>query len=539
MTTVFTETWEGGTNGATATSGNTAFTSCNNLTFSNAHVIAGQGTLGGHLNVAGVYAQGSAHFTASPALFVTLPVRIQAAPANTMNLFVAKTGSVVAGSCVITSDRRLEIRDNTTTMIARSAASLIPTGADGRIEWMINSATDQQRVRYFANPVGADPTYDSGIVATAAISPMDVLNVGANSPVTLEAFLGDLNVDSAAWPSYGTGPSGGTVTHHVSASQSTATTSQDATIVIPGTVSISDEMILEFVGGTATVWTQTTPTGWTKLPMSQTGGLPKVEFWHRVAQAGDAGTTVTVHSNNTSGEYDRNLHLNAYTGGRVGAYASRMATASSGQHAMPTVNVVDANALVHCGAADRNAPGSQSWTMGSGETKRSEANIATGSSAVSSVTASSAPGNGTVTVPPITGSLSTINAATWAIVLEPTGVGTPVTVAAGPDVFSEPYLTKVITPTASGAVTSWAWAQLSPVTPDIVTGATIDGDGTIHLVLPGNLAQKQYTLRAIAHVTGVTPDAGDNMVITVYPATRRALLADGTTVPLRIKYVLP
>jgi hypothetical protein len=210
-------------------------------------------------------------------------------------------------------------------------------------------------------------------------------------------------------------------------------------------------------------------------------------------------------------------------------------------HNTPPVTAVSPNAWVHCGAADRNAPGSTNFTASTGLTKRSETYIATGSSAVSSAAASDdVVGSGSVPTYTFTGTISQVNAVMWAIVLEPTGTVTPVTVNVPSDIISEPYLAVAITPVASGTVTSWSWQQVTASdsnAKDITVGATVDVDGTIHITLPAAITEITYTLRALAHVTGVSPDAFDDIQIVVYPSTRQYVMPDGTIVPLRIQRV--
>lgn len=545
MSNVFTETWEGAGNTVVATPANTSFAHVftTGITHSNLHVISGQGSEGGRVVATGAYQQAQATFTAIPVMYVSMPLRLASAPDTATAVFVAKTGTGFDGYLVITADRRIQVRDSAAATIAQSPANTVPLNTDGRIEWKVDTASDQQQARWFNSATGTSPDWDSGMVATVAVSSVDTLNVGANWPCTWEAFFGDLTVDNAAWPNFGTPPSGGTIAHRGSATGSATGTGTTVSVVIPAATVVGDQMILEFVGGANTVWTQTNPAGWTRLSIDQTGGLPKLNVWKRIAQAGDAGSTVTVTSNNTSGAYYRNLHVNVYSNAAVGAAASVMASTTSTAHSTPTVTAVSNNAWIHTGCADRNAPGSTNFTVSSGLTKRSELYIPTGSSAVSVATASdSAPGSGVSPSYTYTGTISINAALTWAIVLEPTGTVTPVTVNAPSDVTVEPWRNITLTPSASGTVTTWSWTQLSatppqPVLHDMTAGATVDSDGTIHIAVPAAIVEVDYTLRVIGHVTGVTPDASDDMVVTVYPATRQFVQPDGTIVPLRIQRV--
>jgi hypothetical protein len=245
---------------------------------------------------------------------------------------------------------------------------------------------------------------------------------------------------------------------------------------------------------------------------------------------------VTVTSNNTI-SFSRHLHLDAFTTGKVGDVSSNLAITSTAAHSTPSVVAVDPQAWVLNGCADRGSPSSSGFTLPANLTQRTLQVQTSGGGVVSSVTGTDdVVGSGSVGSNTITGTLATAKAAAWSVVIEPTTAVSPLTVNAGPDVFVEPWRTLTITPTASVTPDSWSWVQLSPPGPDIVTGSTVDSNGTIHLTAPAATSLVQFTLRVVAHKAG-SADAVDNVVVTVYPATRWFVTATGALVPIRYRLV--
>jgi hypothetical protein len=547
MANVFTENWEGAGNGVAVLVSNTSFSHIiagSGLTHSNLHVVSGQGSEGGRFVATANNQVAQATFTAVAKMFVSMMFRMTGAPDSDVSLLVAKgaASTTFIGYLVITTDRRIKLKNSGGSQVVASPASTVPVNSDGRLEWMIDTAADTQRVRWFNTATGNTADWDSGVLSTTAVGTIDTLNIGPSTAVTWEGFLGDVIIDDAGWPNFGGGGGGGTIAHRASAAAQISGTGSTVSVVVPASVAAGDQLILEFISGNNSSTNNSAPAGWTKLPISQTAGAIKMEAWKRTAVGGDAGSTVTVTSTGTTGTNARNLHINAYSGGAiVGNSSSAVATVATTAHNTPPVTAVSPNAWVHCGAADRNAPGSTNFTASTGLTKRSETYIATGSSAVSSAAASDdVVGSGSVPTYTFTGTISQVNAVMWAIVLEPIGTVTPVTVNVPSDIISEPYLAVAITPVASGTVTSWSWQQVTASdsnAKDITVGATVDVDGTIHITLPAAITEITYTLRALAHVTGVSPDAFDDIQIVVYPSTRQYVMPDGTIVPLRIQRV--
>lgn len=83
------------------------------------------------------------------------------------------------------------------------------------------------------------------------------------------------------------------IAYRDSALTSYSTAGATKSITIPGTIVVGDLMLLAFAAGSG--GGGTTPAGWTALPSSAvTNGSLLTNVWYRVAQSGDAGSTVTV-----------------------------------------------------------------------------------------------------------------------------------------------------------------------------------------------------------------------------------------------------
>jgi hypothetical protein len=537
MVALFTETWERGVNGAACTSGNTNFSGfIHNFTFSSTHVLAGQGSLCGHLNTTSANAMAQAPLPAgnNGVYFLSFALEIVEAPPATVPIANLRGTGTQLADLVVTAGRALAIRNSGYVMIASSPAGQIPVGAAGRVEWMLNTNTDQQRVRWFANPTGATPDYDSGLISTTAVGAATFFNFGAVNSTTWEAYFGDVVLDDTAWPDFGGGGgTGGTVAQRASATPGAATgTATSVSVTVPasgagGTVAVGDLAILTFVG-TAGPLTNSAPTGWTRINHQSSTQL-SFEQWAKVLVSGDLHAAVAVTSNNT-GNVARELFLDVFSGAQLGDVSSALASAATKAHTTPAVTAVDPNAWVHCGCADRGSPSSSAFALDSNLTQIDELIGTSGTSVSTVVCTVNNVGSGTIASDTITGTLATTNAVIWSVVLEPTTATIGQTVNAGSDQTVEPWVTVDVTATASGLPSSTTWTLISP------TGVTLDLTGASTLSLsfpaPADIALVQYKLRCTA-TYAASADAHDDVLITVLPVTERFVGIDGVEVPLR------
>ncbi|MBI5088778.1 MAG: hypothetical protein HZB15_07965 [Actinobacteria bacterium] len=151
------------------------------------------------------------------------------------------------------------------------------------------------------------------------------------------------------------------------AQASANTTATAASIVVPATVQVGDQLLLFVTANIDT--TATTPTGWTLLATQQ-DGTPDVRTWvfTRTAAAGVAGSTVTS-TLGASGKVSRLLV--AYSGAdAITVNASSVMGASSTALATPSVAVAENNSLVVSYWVDKSA-GNTGWTLPGTVTSRS------------------------------------------------------------------------------------------------------------------------------------------------------------------------
>lgn len=127
------------------------------------------------------------------------------------------------------------------------------------------------------------------------------------------------------------------IAYRASASGTATTVGASKQVVIPATVQAGDLMILGYAG--SQTQPDATPAGWTLLQQGQ-GGTVFATWWFRVAQAGDAGTTVTITAASNA---KTALTLVAWSGvstsSPIAASAIQAETASSTTHAGPAMTL--------------------------------------------------------------------------------------------------------------------------------------------------------------------------------------------------------
>lgn len=158
------------------------------------------------------------------------------------------------------------------------------------------------------------------------------------------------------------------------ASTSTTTTTGSATLTIPASVQAGDLLVLagglNNGGDTSKDWA--TPSGWTRKDARDVSNL-FAALHVRVAQAGDAGATVTL---STSALGKSGIVLAAWSGidpsNPVEDWDIRAETVSTASHATPTVDTAGTDRqIVIVGVQSDSA--TQSWAAATGYTKRQDA----------------------------------------------------------------------------------------------------------------------------------------------------------------------
>lgn len=154
----------------------------------------------------------------------------------------------------------------------------------------------------------------------------------------------------------------GTVQNSINfrASAARQTNAATADLVIPTAVQPGDALLLFGTANLSTT-TMTPPAGWSEVGRRDAGGMLTV-LWQRVAQAGDAGSTVSI-ALSTLTRVD--LHLGAYSGtstsSPVSVFASAADTTSTTNHTTPNVVVPDPASWVISYWSDKSST-TTSWT---------------------------------------------------------------------------------------------------------------------------------------------------------------------------------
>jgi PKD repeat protein len=218
----------------------------------------------------------------------------------------------------------------------------------------------------------------------------------------------------------------GSVTHTVTvsaasavafrAAASTNANVSAASVTVPAAVQAGNALVL--IGTTNRAATMSTPSGWTLLSTRTDGTDLRSWAFTRTAQAGAAGTKVSVTLDAIS---KTSLTLLAYSGaGPVTTAASAAeASASTTQHTAPNVTVAKSGSWVISSWVDKTTNGDPGWTLPAGVTFRNTNTSAPSGvvTAVSGDTASVAAG--TWTGRTATAGIASGKAIAWSIVVPP------------------------------------------------------------------------------------------------------------------------
>jgi hypothetical protein len=216
MTILFSENFEGGTNGANVTTSNTAFgqvTPTGSITFSNAHVLTGGGSLAAKAVAAtNIPAMTGASSGATPLWTGVTKIyyrfyfycEVMTSAASTLcNWKHAANGTgKFAESPRLLTTGAIQLRDFSSTQVAVSSTGLVSAGSFYRFEGMIDVTNAQQQIKVFAgsNANGSTADYDSGVVTSGVgtATLCDSLQLGYANSTTATGHFDSLVVNNAA-----------------------------------------------------------------------------------------------------------------------------------------------------------------------------------------------------------------------------------------------------------------------------------------------------------------------------------------------------
>jgi len=218
----------------------------------------------------------------------------------------------------------------------------------------------------------------------------------------------------------------GSVTHTVTvsaasavafrAAASTNANVSAASVTVPAAVQAGNALVL--IGTTNRAATMSTPSGWTLLGTRTDGTDLRSWAFTRTAQAGAAGTKVSVTLDAIS---KTSLTLLAYSGaGPVTTAASAAeASASTTQHTAPNVTVAKSGSWVLSSWVDKTTNGDPGWVLPAGVTLR-DTNTSAPSGVVTAVSGDTpSVAAGTWTGRTATAGIASGKAIAWSIVVPP------------------------------------------------------------------------------------------------------------------------
>lgn len=154
-----------------------------------------------------------------------------------------------------------------------------------------------------------------------------------------------------------------------------STTGATKVLTIPAGVVVGDLMLLQWVGGTALA---TPPSGWAQVVTNNDG--VELTVFRRFAQAGDAGSTVTIDAPTTAKSFMTLLvYSGVSTATPIAGFTSAVEATSQTTHATGSIAAMPADARVvqFLGMKD-GATSSSARTVPSGNTQRENLDSAAG-----------------------------------------------------------------------------------------------------------------------------------------------------------------
>ena len=330
------EFYEGGTDGANQTTGNTIFSAFSTQvpTFDVSWSV--DGALSGRYAAAGSSVYSTCQITATGTGSISWYLKFDALPAARTYLMNLQSSTTIRAQVAIDPDGTLLLRGSTsgTTLVAQATTALA-AGGEYRIEYQVSGSTQSLQAYALHSTTPISGTSISGAY-NANTFDRYLLGVTANSNIVV-------NVDAPRYSSTGTA-----------------------------------------IGPVVT--TATTPAGWTRrtaiTPVDRQTYL-RGYVYSRTAQVGDASSTLSVVWSANRADR-RNMHVVAYqNAASVHAEAAVAETVAGTTHTAPTVAVSATGCWVVEWMADRGNPGSTDLTVPSGFTERDQ-QASTGTSAITS-----------------------------------------------------------------------------------------------------------------------------------------------------------
>lgn len=297
MTSLFSELFAGGTNGAAITTANTNFTnsvSPGAWTFSNAHVIAGYGSLAGRATATSGTAlanAGNSAWSSTAIVYLNLPLYVESLPTSNTTIMSFRNGATSVGDLRITTSGALQIRNGGFVQVAISG-NLATAGKAARVQVKYDSTAGKMQLRVFAgtNVSGATPDYDSGTVTATGLQALTNFQVGLVSSTTATVHFSAVQFDNAAFP----GPAGN-APPTCTASASPNPVSAGASFTLTGTDSDPDGTIVTRAWTPATGLTGASTATATGTAPSVPGGTTQTYTYTVTDNVGaTASSTVTL-----------------------------------------------------------------------------------------------------------------------------------------------------------------------------------------------------------------------------------------------------
>jgi hypothetical protein len=306
---LFSESFESGTNGTTITTGNSAFTNLvqPGWTFSNAHVVTGYGSMAGKCAATGsssIANKGTSAWSSASVVYANLPIYVEALPGSDTTLLELKNGSTVVCDLRLTPSGTIKLRNPSFTAVATSGA-LATVGKMARLQVKLDASAGKLQLRVFSgtNVSGSTADYDSGLVSVSGLSAVTWFQVGIGTAVTATVHYADVAFDNAAFP----GPAGNAPPTCSASVSPAGTVAAGATVTLSGTDADSDGTIAsrawtQTSGTTVTLSGASTPTATFTAP-SVSGGATlgfRYTVTDNLGATATSNVTVTVTSSTAS-----------------------------------------------------------------------------------------------------------------------------------------------------------------------------------------------------------------------------------------------
>jgi hypothetical protein len=203
MAVLFTETAEGGTNGAAATTSTTSFSTVQaDITHTNASGVAAGSLALRVAPAAGVNRYMQAFFTLGPIFYCRFYLTVPSAPVGGVcNVAASRGGGGSRGALQISTTGKLEMALG--AFVPWSSTTTVAGAGLVRVEWYQNNTAQEQVVRLFtgANVHGstADEVSGSQTYAAGTIDTFRWGQTGSGTTSPFVTFYDELAVDDATW----------------------------------------------------------------------------------------------------------------------------------------------------------------------------------------------------------------------------------------------------------------------------------------------------------------------------------------------------